>query len=315
MKLIYYGHFDRPSDCENWIADALTRAGVLVYRWQRKLGNSYSDWNDFVHFVRSERIQVCLFSKAPELSSAKLMELRRATGCKIVWWTFDWMAHPNVADWYFALARVSDLCFQTDGIDADGTYARMGIRRIELHQGADPTLHNRYSGEITAEDRQKYSADVAFFGSLYTPRRKALDNFLRATYGSSYKIWGGGDGFEQGLWNQEYRKAVKLSKVIVGDNFRNDIPGYWSDRVYLTLGCGGCFVTSYVPGLENVLDTGRDLLTWNDFSDLQVTINTLLERPIQREALAAHGYWTVRQNHTYDQRVLVFLEKVRELFT
>lgn len=313
MKLIYYGHFDRPSDCENWIAEALVRAGVLVYRWQRRIGTTGTDWEELIHFVRSEKINVCLISKAPELTPQKIMQLRQ-TGCKVVWWTFDWMAHQNVRDWYFPLARVSDLCFQTDGTDADLTYAAAGIKRVELHQGADPTLHSPYEDPISESEKELFSSDIAFFGSLYTPRRKALHTFLKNVYGKRYKLWGGSEGFEQGLWNYDYRKAVKLSKIIIGDNFTNAVPGYWSDRVYLTLATGGFFLTSYVPGLEDVFDTGKHLITWNDFSDLQVSIDRYLKDEKMRLEIAEAGHKFVRNNHMYDHRIETFLEKIRELF-
>jgi hypothetical protein len=313
MKLIYYGHFDRPSDCENWIANALTRAGILVYRWQRKLGSQHTDWYEFCNFVSAERINLVLFSKAPELTAQHLRDLRSRTGAKIVWWTFDWMADPRVGPWYFPLASTSDLCFQTDGTDVDGTYANQGIRRVELHQAADPDIHNRYVGDMGDLDRRRYTADVAFFGSLYTPRRKALDQFLRRQYGSRYKLWGGGDGFEQGLWNEEFRKAISVTKIVIGDNYTCEVPGYWSDRVYLTLACGGFFLTSYVRGLEDVFDTGKHLATWTDFNTLQAAIDKYLSEEPQRLAIAAAGYSFVQGNHTYNDRIKVFLERVNAL--
>lgn len=313
MKLIYYGHFDRPSDCENWIANGLTRAGVLVYRWQRKLGTQHTDWYQFCNFVSAEHIEVVLLSKAPELTVQHLRDLRSRTGAKIVWWTFDWMADPRVRSWYFPLAKASDLCFQTDGTDDDGTYANEGIRRIELHQAAEPDIHNRYVGPFSEDDRRRYTADVAFFGSLYTPKRKQLDQHLRRVYGSRYRLWGGGEGFEHGLWNEEFRKAVALTKVVVGDNYTCDVPGYWSDRVYLTLGCGGFFLTSYVRGLEKVFDTGRHLATWTDFNSLQAAIERYLGDDSERLGIAAAGYSFVRDKHTYDNRIEVFLEKVKLL--
>jgi len=285
------------------------RAGVLLWRWQRKQGEQFSDFEDFIVFVEQNKIDVCLFSKAPEISNSMMAKLKSRTGVRIIWWTFDYMLNPNVSGWYIPLAKLAHACYQTDGIDENKEYDRLGVNRYELHQGIDPSIHYECNEKINSFAKDVYSADVAFFGSLYTPERRELHDLLKSKYGSRYKQWGG-KGFEQGLWNAEFRKAVKLSKVIIGDNFTNEVAGYWSDRVYLTLGCKGFFITHYVKGLEKVFNIGEELDTWNNKTELIEKIDFYLKAEKLRDQIAYNGYSVVQEKHTYDNRIKFILETI-----
>ena len=53
------------------------------------------------------------------------------------------------------------------------------------------------------------------------------------------------------LYRDNLSKFLQGVKVVIGDNYRNDIPGYWSTRNYIVPGAGGMLLTSYVPGLEH----------------------------------------------------------------
>lgn len=312
MKLIYYGLFDRQSDCENWICNALSRAGILVYRWQKRMGSVNTHWLNFIQYVLDEKIDVVLITKAYEISTHELTLLKQKTGCKLVFWTFDWMLNPQVKDMYFPQAQLADICFQTDGVDVNNDYVANRIKRVELHQGIDKDTHYEHTEPLTDAEHAKYACDVAFFGSLYTNKRKLMHQILTDKYGKRYKVWGNG-GFEKGLWNEEFRKAISVSKIIIGDNFVCDVPGYWSDRVYLTLGCGGFFITSNVPFLELKFKIGTHLDVWNNFNNLTDKIDYYLAHKEERDRIRKEGMKFVQENHTYDIRVKEMLAKIREL--
>ena len=312
MKLVYYGLFDKQSDCENWICNALHRAGVLVYRWQKEMGSLHTYWLQFVQYVQDNQIDVVLITKAYEVTPTELQILKQRTGCKLIFWTFDWMENQNVKDLYFPQAQLADVCFQTDGIDLSYTYTANRIHRVELHQAIDKDTHFQHTEPLTDEEHAKYACDVAFFGSLYTDKRKIMNQLLTTKYGKDYKVWGA-KGFEKGLWNEEFRKAVSVSKIIIGDNFVCDVPGYWSDRVYLTLGCGGFFLTSNVPLLEKKFEIGTHLDVWNNFAELLQKIDYYLANKEKREAIRKEGIKFVQKHHTYDIRIQELLSKLKEL--
>lgn len=312
MRLCYYGHFDLPSDCENWIANALSRAGVLVYRWQRKVRNIHTLLNDdqfreFVFYLKGNNIDVVLLNKAPEFKEEWISDLFKL-GIKVVWWTFDYMAEPGLVEWFIPLARKSDLCFMTDGSDADDFYKDNGLKRIELHQGFDPDIH---CTDMLEENEGECGNEIVFLGSSYTSRRHRLINFLELNYGKRFTHYGKHNALRDGLWGGDFRKAMFNSKIIIGDNFRNDIIGYWSDRVYLTLACNAFFLTSYVTGLEKEFENEKHLVWYYDFAELKDKIDYYLENEEERKYIAQKGNDLVRKRDTYDHRIKIFLKHLK----
>lgn len=316
MRLMYLAHTDLPSDCENWIANALSRAGVLVYKQQRKIYDmltlsSDTDFQLFLNTLLLHKIQVVLINKVPEFKVHWIKELR-SMGIIVVWWTFDRMAESGIKEWFIPLAIESNICFMTDGNDSDNYYKDHGINRIELHQGFDPIIHRPYYF-TDIKDVIEFECDVAFLGSAYTFGRKNLINFLKKNYGDRFKHYGGNNGLRDGVWGDDFRKAVMGAKVIVGDNFTNDVDGYWSDRIYLTLACKGYFITHYVKGLEKEFEDNKHICWWSDLNELKTKIDRSLEFDNIRNNISHCGYELVKDRDSYDERIKTFLKYVEEL--
>lgn len=291
---LYYGEFQHYSYCENWIASALDRNGHHCVRLQR---TTWFDETRLIAVARQVRADVILFSKTPEIVPAQLQAIKKE-GFQIAFWTFDWMRHPTNWEWYAPLAREADICFQTDGYLTDGVYPKAGIRRVELHQGCVPVLHDlpQFDGERPVR-YQAEAHDLVFIGSTYTDRRRQL---LSEMTGYDFRKWGEP---EPQLWGTMFAKTCYLSKIVIGDNFVNDVPGYWSDRVYLTLACGGFFLTAYVEGLEAEFKNHTHLVWWRSFDELHDMIKYYLPREAERRAIALEGYRLVQREHTYDKRI------------
>ncbi len=293
MRFLYYGHFDQISDCEGWIATTLERQGHYVLRMQRSDPALFPVMR-IIDSLRMAEADVLLLSKVPEARAEELKMVKDA-GFKVVFWTFDWMKDPANWRWYAPLAQVADVCFQTDGW-GEPEYEEAGIKRVELHQGAFTDLHHPVVP--TAAEHEKFDADVAFCGSLYTQRRVELARELRRYPG--FKLWG--PATEQ-LWGRPFAAMVACSKIIVCDNYVNHVPGYWSDRIYLTMACGGFVCASLVPGIEKVFDVGRQVSVWSTFPDMHVAINFYLEHPEERERIREEGKYIIEEQHEYKHRV------------
>jgi hypothetical protein len=290
---LYYGEFAHYGYCENWIAAALDRNGHNCLRISRA---KWFDPERLIQIIETNRVQILLISKAPEIAPSDLELVRRRTNVRIIWWTFDWMRHPENWAWYKPLAQVSDLCFQTDGTDEEGFYASHNIARIELHQGCVPQLHdvpresNIYLGSANG-------LEVVFIGSNYTDRRHRLMAEL-----SQYDFQKWGEPAKQ-VWGNQFAQACYFSKIVIGDNFVNDVPGYWSDRVYLALACGAFFLTAYVPGIEKVFRNEWNLVWYHDFDEMHELIRRFLPMEAVRRSIALNGYRLVHAQHTYDRRI------------
>jgi len=302
MKIFYYGMFSGPGFCENWIADALNRNGYYCHRIEKTL----ISWEEFEDRVRKEMPDAVLFSKIPEVVKSQFETFRKLYHGKIIFWTFDYMRDPS-NEWYWALAPIADMCFQTDGIDHDGWYEDHKVKRVELHQAIAP--QHDFPRDLTEEDLAKWEYDVVFMGSLYTPRRERLHQALEGL-GVKYKHFGSP---EPELWGTDFAKACFFSKIIIGDNYINDVPGYWSDRNYLTLGCGGFLITAHVPFIERSFAVGKHLVTYQSIDDLKKYIEFYLPKEEARKLIAMEGYRHAHLHHTYDKRIEVMNSHLRSL--
>lgn len=304
--VLYYGDFQHFGYCENWIAEALDRGGHHCLRIQRRTNFSEAQLEKIATEFKATHL---LLSKAPEIRVNNLRSLRSHTGMKIVLWSFDLMKDPGNWEWFGPLAEESDICFMTDGTDADGFYKQAGINRVELHQAAVRGLHELpLVGSNVKFGASTYGVDVAFVGSAYTDRRHRLFDEL-ARY-PSFRKWGDPGHV---IWGEKFASCVYLSRIVIGDNFVNDVPGYWSDRVYLTLGCGGFFLTAYVPGLEKEFENHKHLVWWNSFDELHDLIKYYLPREAERRAIALNGYRLVHREHMYENRIQRMTEELQRI--
>lgn len=301
MKIFYYGMFEGSGYCENWIADALNAGGHYCTR----IDKEHTAWTKFTNRVDKGKPEAVLFSKIPQVQPDQFTRFRQRYKGKIIFWTFDYMRDPSNS-WYWPMAPLADICFQTDGIDHDGWYEDNKVNRVELHQAIAP--QHDLPRDITEEDLTNWEYDVVFMGSLYTDRRNRLNKALESL-GVNYKHFGHPGDKE--LWGADFAKACYFSKIVIGDNYINEIPGYWSDRNYLSLGCGAFVLTAHVPFIERSFSIGRHLVTYQTIDDLKKHVEYYLPREGERKLIALEGYRYVHQHHTYDKRIEVFNQHLR----
>jgi spore maturation protein CgeB len=77
------------------------------------------------------------------------------------------------------------------------------------------------------------------------------------------------------------------------------VPGYWSNRLWLTLGCGGFFLTAYVQGMENIFENKKHLVWYHNEQECLSLAEEYLAKPEERKAIALQGYHLVHDNHTF----------------
>lgn len=302
MKILCYGGSEKPGYTATFVADALNRSGHYCHNVEKAL----VPWCEFRKKVKAEKPGAVLLTKIPEVTIEEFKEFREEYSGKIIFWSFDYMRLEG-REWYLEMAALADLSFSTDGKDSDNWYKDRNVKSIELHQAAAP-IHD-IPKSFTEEDKSKFSYDVVFLGMLWTDRRKKMDKML-SSMGISYKQFGHPN---QIIHGEDFAKVCYLSKIIIGDNCTNEVAGYWSNRVYVVLGCGGFFLASYVPGLEAVFKEGKHLAVYNGLDEMKSKVEYYLPREGTRKAIALGGYQHVRQHHTYDNRMVVFNKCLREL--
>jgi len=303
-RILIYGAFKNNGvqDPENWIVSSLNRMGNIVQTIEKDNLIKYHK-RHILERCNQFKPDILLFIKPNNIPADEFREICRECGSITAIWNFDWMLAEGHKEWFVPMAKAVDYVFGTDGWKDEEFYKKEKINRFLLRQGIDPVRHYAIK-EITEQDLAKYSCDVAFVGSLYTAEREYLDRFLRERY--YYKLFGNRP--ENQVWYEEFAKLCKCAKIIVGDNFVNDVDGYWSDRVYLTLGHGGFLLTRYVQGLEHEFKNEEHLVWWHDYNDLKNKINYWLPKEKERKEIASKGYLEVQTKHTYDLRLKKMLE-------
>lgn len=262
---------------EAYLADAIESLGVPVYRIQQ-------GWHGSV--VRE--CEWVLFTSQP--GSWNKMS-RWSKTHRTVLWTLDWLPdYPERRD-IIGAARRADVFVSSDRYDWKAYY---GIRNHLYLPGACE------SADVPFEPKPHRSC--AFMGSIYNARRTAIARIVEKLGGEVR----GGPG--KWLYGRDLAKYVQETKVVIGDNYRNDVPGYWSTRNYVIPGAGGFLLTSRVPGLEKDFEIGTHIAVYDTPGELEESIALCIARDAEREEMRRVGFGHVRANHTWKARARVLVE-------
>jgi len=189
-----------------------------------------------------------------------------------------------------------DLVLSTDG-SSSVAYQKAGINRKWLLQAVNPEWY-----EIIHHYQKK--REVAFIGGNYGTRPK-----LFAELSNNFDF----QHFNGGYRGIEHSKICATSKIMVADNAVNNLPGYWSNRVYLHLASGAFVLHPNVPGMNKIFQDKVHLVYYNDREDLIRKIRYYLSLDGKRNSIAKAGHELVMNNHTWDVRVKELWRYVSEL--
>lgn len=144
--------------------------------------------------------------------------------------------------------------------------------------------------------REKY--DIGFAGlltySIYHKKRTEMINFIRKQY--QVKIF---ENIYQNL--QEYYNQCKI--VFGGTPDLAHLEYYASNRIYIAMSCGSCFLTNYFIGLERLAENKKHLLWYNDKEDLMVILKKYLSEDKSRSEIRDNAEKLAREKHNYTLRI------------
>jgi len=226
--------------------------------------------------------------------------------CKSALWVYDWMWGGGRESKFIPFAKKCDVVFTTDNMVDWGFY---GINHHCLRQGIDPRVHYK------VEPDPFYESYVAFTGHIYSRKRRVLARMLYREFGDKFRIW---DTLKYRndlpAWKSReiFRKICASTKVLVGDKLFDGVKEYWSNRVYITLGCGGFLIQEYIKGIEKEFENKKHFVLVSDPTQLADYIHYYIEHPIKRETIANQGYIEVVKNHTYEVRVRELIKILKE---
>lgn len=177
----------------------------------------------------------------------------------------------------------------------------LGIKHpIYCMQGCDRDVHR-----IIATKNKKWASEVAFIGRPWKENRIKLLQAINEKY--QLKTWGGRwrdhnlSCLKSSIYPDEYAKICYAAKIILGCDPSFELEGYFSNRTWITLGCGGFLLTNYTPGLEKIFIKGEHLEWYHSQEECFELIEYYLQNEAQRKQIAQNGYQFAHTYRTYDK--------------
>ena len=197
------------------------------------------------------------------------------------------------------LGRLVDFFLVTNkGLLAD--YKKAGIANPIYFIGACDHQDHRMRHPVLPV----WKSDIAFIGqargdeSRVVLIRKLAKRFNVKVYGKNWQTF----GIEPTLKTvtpRRYGLVCRGAKIILGADITDEVEGYWSNRLWLTLGCGGFFLTAYVRGMEKFFENKRHLVWYHSETECLRLAEEYLAKPHIRRKIARQGYHLVHEHHTF----------------
>jgi len=129
----------------------------------------------------------------------------------------------------------------------------------------------------------------------------------------------------RGGWLNEIKKYynLKLDEFVIGEDMVKSINSYkihfnrniaddLNYRTFETLGCKTFILTNETPGLSNLFDIEKNIITYSNEWDLLDKISYYLKNPDERNKIATEGNNHVIKNHTYLKRMEQLMEILKK---
>ena len=221
-----------------------------------------------------------------------------------------------------------DLIFQPANL-ADGLRAAGATGRIEyIPIGIDPEVHHPVP--LTAEEQQRYGADVCFIGGLsgrFHAARRAMVEYAIEN-GVNIKVWGGYREHFVGspilrvwqgqIWGEEQVKALCAAKI--GLNFHVDHHAGELDRglnlrAFELAACGVFQLLQRVPSVGEFFEEGEEIVCFETKEEMLDKIRYYLAHESERRQIAEAARKRVLREHTWAHRVVRMTQHLEVLCT
>jgi hypothetical protein len=181
-----------------------------------------------------------------------------------------------------------------------GAYRRAGVVNPIYFVGAC----DRYDHRPRRPLLPVWKSDIAFIGrarpheARVALTRKLSTRFNVKVYGQNWSEFGLKATLKT-VTPRRYGLICAGAKIVLGADITSKVEGYWSNRLWLTLGCGGFFLAPYVKGMENFFENKKHLVWYHHEQDCLNLAEYYLPRPRERHKIALAGHRLVHEHHTY----------------
>ena len=174
--------------------------------------------------------------------------------------------------------------------------------------------------ELSPEEREKYSSDICFIGSMYPGRLRMLEkisDFDIAIWGPRWNdiphdsplralVRGGS------LDMEEWVKAYSATKIILNNisSFAPYVDNMMNTRTFEALACRKFQLIDTRDDVLMHFASGSELVCYSSIEELRHLFIYYLEHTDEAMAIAENGYRKALQFHTYDHRVKEIMDVI-----
>lgn len=241
----------------------------------------------------------------------EVTKLKRLSSAKVVMWFPDAIA--NFSQAFFMVAPYDALFFKDPYIP----YALGDVLPgpvYYLPECFNPAQHYLPDGEIPDKE---YQCDIATAGNSHSWRIAFYQHL--AQY--NVKIWGpypplwmppGGTASmlqKKSVFNQDKARAFLGAKVVLNNLHFAEVWGL-NVRAFEAAGIGAFQMLNWRPGLAQLFEDGKEVVSFKNMSDLKTKIDYWLHEPQKRLEIAAAGKKRAYNCHTYQIRLQLLLDTI-----
>jgi len=184
-------------------------------------------------------------------------------------------------------------------------YRKMGVKNIYwLSEGISPEHHK--TEELCSIDKLKYTADVAFAGSvkgLHSGRGELLE-LIKDQKDLNFLKW-------SNVFNHAHNKMCQCSSINLGHSGWPNVSLSMSARDYRIMGAGGFLLTNKVRDIEEWFELDKMCVVYTSPGECLEKIRYYLKHTEERCAIAKYGQKIVHEKHKFSDRLKEVIEYVQ----
>lgn len=237
---------------------------------------------------------------------------RLAPAAPLVWYSEDDMMNPRLGSvWLDRSLPLFDLWVTTKSFNArpEEMPAR-GVRRaVFVDNSYDPIVHRRI--ELTADERVRFGADIAFVGTYEAPRAESLLRLAHA--GLSLRVWGNGwsrlAGAERNLrvegrpvYDDDYARVISATRINLAF-LRKANRDLQTCRTLEIPACGGFMLHERSTEAERLFAPDREAAYFGSDEELVPVCRRWMADEAGRVAVAEAGRRRAQAGNTHADRL------------
>jgi spore maturation protein CgeB len=243
---------------------------------------------------------------------AEVAELKRLSGASIALWFPDHLA--NFGRGFFMNAPYDGLFFK-DPFIVQALKGVLASPVYYLPECFNPVKHVLNDTEMSGLD--EYRCDITTAGNQHSYRVaffKHLAEYNVKIWGAPAPLWmnaGPVAAMFQGrpVFDQEKARAFKGAKIVINNLHYGEIWGS-NVRMFEAAGIGAFQMVDWRPGLAQLFDDEKELISFKGIPDLKEKINYWLPRNDERHAIAQAAKVRAYREHTYQLRLQLMINTV-----